>query len=84
MTGVDVPWMGRGSDAQKILFKDRTEYRYKGRLHNPYGPAVIYGSGLGKFYLDGIEVTPEHHEVHRIAAVRTKKVIALNKKRDLT
>jgi hypothetical protein len=29
---------------EKIYFKDRTEYRVSGKLHNPYGPAVIYHS----------------------------------------
>jgi len=66
---------------QKICFKDRTEYRISGKLHNSKGPAWIGVSDdkLGttseeKYYIKGEELNFEEWSI-LIRPTKIKKII---------
>ena len=40
-------------DIQKILFRDRFEYKLNGEYHNLNGPAIKFRDGTEKFWIDG-------------------------------
>jgi len=46
-------WFFEESDALKIKFKDRVEYRLKGKTHREDGPAIEWNSGEKEWYLNG-------------------------------
>jgi hypothetical protein len=49
---------------------EEDQYGYKhfkkdGVTHNIVGPAIIYRSGTCKYYINGIEFSPEMHKIYR-------------------
>jgi len=74
---------------EKIVFRDRIEYRVSGQLHNHIGPAVIYTyDGLHKthpseddnklYYLKGLKMDEEQWTINT-RKYRVKKIIKKTK-----
>lgn len=40
-------------------------FKKDGITHNINGPAIIYRSGACKYYINGIEFSPEMHKIYR-------------------
>ena len=66
----DHSWLCDNLDGlkEKIVFRDRTEYRVNGKLHNHVGPAIIYTydelyktdpKGEDEYYLKGLKMDKE-------------------------
>jgi hypothetical protein len=77
---------------EKIVFRDRIEYRVSGELHNHIGPAIIYTyDGLHKthpdsenseeYYLKGIKMDKEQWVINT-RKYRIKKIIKKTKKEE--
>lgn len=63
---------------EKIRFRDRIEYRVKGKIHNTVGPAIIYfGTEVMQeekhFYIGGNEYTFEDWNL-KIRPIKLKKL----------
>jgi len=85
-------WLHDNMDGlkEKIIFRDRIEYRISGELHNSKGPAIIYTyDGLHKttpdadnfeeYYLKGIKMTKEQWSIN-IREIKLKRIIKKTKK----
>lgn len=81
----DFSWLYDYMDGlkEKIVFRDRIEYRKSGKFHNHIGPAIIYKyDGLHKaipsdeneYYLEGIKMTEEQWNIN-IRKYKVKKII---------
>ena len=63
---------------EKIRFRDRIEYRVKGKIHNTVGPAIIYFETENEeekkhFYIKGDEYTFEDWNL-KIRPIKLKKL----------
>lgn len=78
---------------EKIVFRDRIEYRQSGKLHNHVGPALIHTyDGLHKtepnpdkveeYYLKGLKMDKEQWIINT-RSYRIKKIIKLIKEKQL-
>lgn len=74
---------------EKIIFRDRIEYRISGKLHNHVGPAIIYTyDGLHKtnpdesnyqeYYLNGLKMDEEQWIINT-RKYKVKKLIKKSK-----
>ena len=73
---------------EKIVFRDRTEYRISGQLHNHVGPAIVYTyDGLHKttpsddsdeYYLKGLRMDKEQWTINT-RKYRVKRIIKKTK-----
>ena len=87
----DHSWLYDNLDGlkEKIVFRDRTEYRIGGELHNHVGPAIIYTyDGLHKteppddsdeYYLRGLKMDKEQWTINT-RKYRVNRIIKKTKK----
>jgi len=53
-------WLVENTEIQKIKFKDRFEYKVKGKHHRLTGPAIEFNNGTrGFYYIDGVAMSHE-------------------------
>jgi len=61
-------------DIQKILFKDKFEYKLNGEYHNLNGPAIKFRDGTEKFWIEG-KFYEEKSEWETEVKLRKRKLV---------
>ena len=86
----DHSWLYDNLDGlkEKIIFRDRIEYRISGELHNHVGPAIIYTydglhktdpeEGSNEYYLRGLKMDKEQWTINT-RKFRVNKIIKKTK-----
>jgi len=69
-------WFNYPIENQKIIFKDRVEYRSLGLLHNLNGSAIRYKDKTKpeKYYLEGVEYEFKKWKL-KLRKYKTRKII---------
>lgn len=68
-------WFNYPIENQKIVFKDRVEYRKNGILHRLEGAAIEFKDKTkSKYYLEGIEYDEKKFKL-KLRKYKTKKIL---------
>lgn len=88
----DYGWLYDNMDGlkEKIVFRDRIEYRISGELHNHTGPAIVYTydplkgttpkEGVDEYYLRGLKMDKEQWTINT-RKYKVNRIIKKNKER---
>jgi len=73
-------WLKEDNTQQKILFKDRVEYKKMGVLHNLNGASIEYENGDKKYYINGEMMEKEEWKKISTPLLRELKLTRVLKK----
>ena len=65
----------KNDEIQKILFRDRFEYKLNGKYHNLNGPAIKYKNGDEKYWINGEFFENKKDWEQKVKTIKRKHIL---------